>query len=400
MESGCFLFLAGPDISVSPEIRGACPVDGSDDDSNAQALLTVARALSSSAVWREFDRAALVVRTGAEPHLAVAGFFGAADQARLENLVQGLREDLPRVRYVSYDQAQADCLRLASRLLDRFGSAARDEFHYVAIPRGGHIVLGMLAYALDLPADRLAPRASAQVPLVVVDDCAVSGARFKGLLPELEGDAVIFAPLYSPAGLRDAIRAQEPRVLDCLSARDLEDEAPLRQGAGHAEWQESQRQSDDGSRYWYGQYAPFGFAWNEPDVGFWNPATHRREKAWNLLPPELCLKNRIGWDPDAARIQINADGPGPIVPGPGVLHADFGDTILLGEAGSGRSHALDDVAADMWRALVTTGSSEAALAALCAVYDVDDATLGRDLQAFTETLFDKGLLVRRGDACG
>ena len=341
--------------------------------------------------------AALVVRTGPEPYLAVAGVFDDADQARLEALVQSVREDSPRIRYIGYEQAQADCQHLAARLLDRFGPAAREEFHYTAIPRGGHIVLGMLAYALDLPADRLGPRPAPQVPLVVVDDCAVSGARFKGLLPGLEGEAIIFAPLHSPAALRCAILAQEPRVRDCLSARDLEDEAPARQGAGYADWQARQRQDDTGSRYWYGQYAPFGFAWNEPDTGFWNPATNRREKAWNLLPPELCLKNRIGWDPDAARIQLNADGPGPIVPGPGVLHADFGDSILVGEARTGRTHALGDVAADMWRALVTTGGPEAALEALCADYDVDAATLDRDLRDFTDALLGKGLLARRGD---
>jgi len=394
MKAGCFLFLAGPDDSVPPETRGACL----HDISRVHDVQAIARALTTSPIWGEFDRAVLVVRTGPEARLGVAGFFDSADQVRLENLLQGLRDDLPRLRYISYDQAQADCLRLATLLQDRFGSAARNEFYYAAIPRGGHIVLGMLAYALDLPAERLALPGSAQVPLVVVDDCALSGARFKGLLPGLASDSIIFAPLYSPAELRRAIREQEPRVLDCLSACDLEDEAPVRQGRGYADWRERQRQRDDDSCYWYGQYAPFGFAWNEPDAGFWNPKTNRREKAWNLLPPELCLKNRIGWDPDTARIQVNEDGPGPIVAGDGVLYADFGDTILIGEARSGRTHALDDVAADMWRALVKTGGIEPALAALRAAYDVDEATLGRDLQAFTETLFGKGLLARRGDA--
>lgn len=394
MKAAHLLFLAGPDISVPPEMRGACLGGISEAQDDVRSL---ARALASSPIWREFDTAALVVRTGPDACLGIAGFFSAADQARLGNLLQVVRDDLPRLRYIGYAQAQADCLRLASILQDRFGSAARDEFHYLAIPRGGYIILGMLAYALDLPAERLAPPETAQTPLVVVDDCALSGTRFKGVLADFESDSVIFAPLYSPPELRRAILEREPRVIDCLSAEDLHDEAPVREGAGYAAWQESQRKANDDGCYWYGQYAPFGFAWNEPDAGFWNPETNEREKAWNLLPPDVCLKNRIGWDPHAARIQVNEDGPGPLVAGRGALYADFGDTILVGEAGSQHAHSLDDVAADMWRALIATGDIEPAVAALRETYDVDEATLGDDLRALAETLLGKGLLERRRD---
>ncbi len=397
MKAGRFVFLAGSCDHVPPGTERV----SFDNFLSARDAESIARALASSSVWREFREAVLIVRTEPEARIAVAGYFDDSDEVRLQYLLHRIQDDLPRLHHVGYDQAQADCLHLASLLQARFGSAARDEFQYAAIPRGGHIVLGMLAYALDLPAERFtlpdsAPN-SPQVPLVVVDDCALSGARFKGFLPRLASDNIIFTPLYSPPALRRAIVEREPRVLDCLSANDLEDEAPVRQGAGYADWLEFQRQRGGDGGYWCGQYPPFGFAWNEPDVGFWNPVTSRREKHWNLLPPELCLKNRIGWDPDAARIQVNKDDTGPIVVGKGVLYADFGDTILVGEASSGRTHALDNVGADMWRALVTTGDTRPALAVLRAAYDVDDATLGRDLQALAETLFGKGLLQRRQD---
>jgi hypothetical protein len=393
MARGVFLFLSAPTDQASLDSGEACLHTTTVRDD-----LAIARALTSSPIWREFRKAALVVQTSPEARLAVAGFFSAADTARLENLVYRVRDDLPRMKNIGYEQAQTDCLSLASKLEARFGNAVRNDFHYSAIPRGGHIVLGMLAYALDLRPERLAPPASTQVPLVVVDDCALSGARFKGLLPRLASNPIIFAPLYSPPELRRTIVENEPRVLDCLSGKDLQDEAPELLGEEYAGWKESQRQRRGESGYWYGQYAPFGFAWNEPDSGFWNPETNQREKDWNLLPPELCLKNRIGWNADSARIQVNEDGPGPIVAGSGVLHADFGDTILIGEAESGRTHALDTVAADMWRALMMTGGTEPALAALRRLYDVDEITLGRDLRALTETLFDKGLLERRGYA--
>ena len=375
MEGGRVVFLDAPAVS-----RG---------------LPALARALASSPVWAKFARAALVVRGGATPRLAIAGVFDAADAARLRNLHKRLQHDLPRLRHVSYEQAQADCLTLARALQDRFGAAARDRFHYMAIPRGGHIVLGMLAYALDLRAAQLAPPPSPDTPLVVVDDCALSGARLKGLLPGLAGEALVFAPLYSPAGLRRAITAQEPRVIDCLSAQDLEDDAPAQLGEKHAAWQAFERKIRGDIGYWYGRCAPLGFAWNEPDSGFWNPAVEAREKEWNLLPPEACLKTQIGWDAGAgARIQVNADGPGPIQAAEGVVYAEIDGTLLIGDAATGQTHALDGVGADIWRALLATGTTEAARARLGADYDVDEATLTREVAAFTETLVTAGLLMQ------
>ena len=362
-----------------------------------QDLRALARALASSPVWQELAQARLVVKPCPAPHLAIFGAFTPADQPRLANLAHRLTHSLPRLRHVSYAQAQADCLKLAERLLERFGPAAR-EFHYMAIPRGGHIVLGMLAYALGLRSDRLSPPKDAQTPLVVVDDCALSGVRFRSVLAGLPSDDVIFAPLYAPAELRRRIVRHEPRLRDCLSAHDLQDEAPERLGAGHADWLRAERGRDGGRSYWYGQYPPLSFAWNEPDSTFWNPETGRPERAWNLVPPEHCLKTLIGWDPDAARIQVNEDGLGPLFAAKDVLYADFGDRIVLAEAGTGQTHALDDVAADMWRALMRRGDVKPALSDLCAVYDVEEGVLARDLQDFTEMLFTKGLLERRDDS--
>ncbi len=386
MEGGSFFFLTVPGYRATAETP-------------THDLLALARALASSRIWPDFRKAALVVRAAPEPLLGVAGVFDTADIARLQNLQQRLSNDLPRMRHIGYAQAQEDCLRLAAKLRERFGDAARDAFHYTAIPRGGHIVLGMLSYALDLRAERLAPPTSPEIPLVVVDDCALSGARFKGLLPGFAGEAIVFATLYAPPDLRRAIVQQEARVLDCLSAHDLTDEAPKLYGERYADWCTFQRQLRGERGYWYGDYAPFGFAWNEPDVGFRNPVTGTHEVTWSLLPPEKCLKNRVRWIPEAARIQENIDGPGPIVVACGVLHADFGDTVLVGridQKGTGQTHVLDGLGAEIWRALIATGDTEPAQTALQAMHDVDAATLGREVRILSEAFFIAGLLERRG----
>ena len=383
--------LLRPDRALASERRGGPTFPGVEEDALPLAL---ARALASSSLWHKFRKAVLVARCGPHPLLGLAGEFDRADDSRIGILHEQLACDLPNLRYIDHLQAQADCRLLAERLEERFGDAARNAFHYIAVPRGGHIVLGMLAYALDLPSMRLEQSNSPDTPLVVVDDCAMSGARFRQVLARLPNRRIVFAALYAPPDLRAAIEEQEPRVEACISAYDLEDHAPRRQGEHYPAWREWQRSSRREGAYWYGQYPPIAFAWNEPDAGFWNAATGQREKAWNLVPPELCMKNRAPASLEAARIQVQRDGPGPMNPPGNVLFADVDDTILVADAVSGETYALRDVSADMWRALVGLGDLEPAAARLQTLYAVDEATLMDDLRTFTDELVAGGLLER------
>lgn len=364
-------------------------------DNPRDGVLALARALATSSLWSDFSRAILVVRLEPQPLLGIAGFFSGAERDRLNMLCSQLRHAMPALRYIGYARAEEDCMRLAERLRQRFGKAARSEFCYIAMPRGGHIVLGMLAYALDLPPDRVGPPDTPQGPVMIVDDCALSGARFKRFLSGVASSRVVFAHLYSPPELRAAIEQQEPRVVACVSAHDLEDQAPRLLGERYAPWQERFRRVRGGEAYWFGHYPKIGFAWSEPATGWWNEATNQLEPGWNLLPPELCLKHRTAADPRTARIVMQEDGPGPIVPATTVLFADFDDAILVSEGDTGSNYALRGVGADMWRTLVKLGDLERAWASLRDQYTVDEATLKRDLEAFAEDLASRGLLEDR-----
>jgi hypothetical protein len=161
-------------------------------------LRTLADALSVSPLWAEMPRATLVVRPAPDPLLGVAGYFDGADRVRLGALRWQLERVLPRLRYVSYARAQEDCERLAARLVERFGRDELRDFRFVAIPRGGFVVLGMLAYILGLRGSQLEPPHPPDAPLVVVDDCALSGVRFGQFLERVDCSRVVFAHLYSP----------------------------------------------------------------------------------------------------------------------------------------------------------------------------------------------------------
>jgi hypothetical protein len=356
-------------------------------------LLTIARTLSTSPLWDESHRAVLVMRCAPRPLLGILGYFDAASEARLELLSWQLTSLLPCLHYISYAQAEADCERLAAQLLAHFRPEELRRYRFVAIPRGGFIVLGMLAYVLGLDhAQMEAPHAD--VPLVVVDDCALTGARFRAFLEQCGSHEVVFVHLYSHPDLRAAIQAQEPRVVACLSAHDLHDHAPERLGSQYPQWREDWLHRAGHRCYWAGQPDHICFAWNEPDVSFWNPVTAQEESAWRVVPPELCLKNRPAGGAVPICVQTQPEGKGPLRPTAHVLFGDLGNQIVVGNVKTGQSYALQAVAAAMWRALIAHGNLEDAAEALWQEYDVHAATLRADLRMFITELLARDLLVQ------
>lgn len=359
-------------------------------------LLALADALSTSPLGAGMRRVALVVRPAPNPLLGAVGYFDAADWVRLEGLRWQIENVLPHLHYVGYAQAEEDCERLASRLVERFGRDELQSFRFTAVPRGGLIVLGMLSYMLGLRRSQLEPPHPPEMPLVVVDDCALSGVRFGHFLKRCQSRQVVFAHLYSSPDLRSAIEAEEPRVVSCLSSHDLRDRAPERLDDEYPAWRERWLARMDDSGYWVGQPEHVCFAWNEPDVGLWNPVTEREEGGWRFVPPQLCLKNRLAPGTDPVRIQLQPVGKGPLRPSDHVLFGEIEEQLIIGDLKKGESFVLSDVGADMWRAIVKYGNLEEVADTLLEDYAVDGATLRSDLHNFAENMLLQGLLENDG----
>lgn len=340
-------------------------------------------------------RIALVVRKEPEPLLGVVGRFDAAGRSRLEGLRWQIETALPEMRYVGYEQAERDCEILAEKLVERFGREELRSFRFTAVPRGGFVVLGMLSYILGLSQEQLETPHSSEAPLVVVDDCALSGDRFRRFLARTENERVVFAHLYSPLELRRAVEARERGVV-CIGAHDLVDHAPDRQGGGYAAWRERWLRRMDDRGYWVGQPEHVCFAWNEPDISIWNPVTEREEGGWRLVPPKLCLKNRPAPGAEVPPVQVQSAGRGPLKPSPAVLFGELEGEVVVGDIDSGASFVLEGAGADMWRAIVEYGGLEEATSSLLEEYEVDEETLKRDLESFAENLLEQRLLVHDG----
>jgi hypothetical protein len=356
--------------------------DGQDDP------VELARTIATNPRWDEMPGAVLVARREPIPALAVVGSFDPDGERALVSLAWQLAPG--PVRYVGYEQAQHDAERLATVLVDRFGHSELHRFRFAPIPRGGLIVLGMLAYLLELDQQQLEPPHPPDLPLVVVDDCSLTGSRFRRYLQACSSLQVVFAHLYSHPGLRVALQAAEPRVVACLAAGDLVDHAPRLQRDGYSAWQRRWRERL-GDHYWIGQPDHLIFPWGEPDTGVWNPDVGRIEAGWHLAAPDRCLEVRESRP--RIDVQVQETGPGPLRPGPQVLCAGLEDRIVVGDLATGQSFSLAGVSAAMWRALLQHGALEEALAELTQAYDIPPSVLREDLQAFVGELQSRGVLV-------
>ena len=379
-------FLLAPDLRF---VRGSKLHQGADLDAR---VLSLARALAHSPIWDRMGHGVLVVRTGAVPALAAFGRFDEADEARLSFLARWLAPAVTSTTYLDQAAVEGAIDALAERLRATFGNELR-TYDFVAVPRGGLIVLGMLAYALDLDGERLGCSHDPQRPRVVVDDCALTGSRFRRFVAGDPHPHWVFAHLCSPPALRTAMLDQETRLSHAIAANDLRDLAPAEHGAQYEEWRARVEGQAGADRYWIGQAESVVFPWNEPDHNFWNAVTNELEWGWRLAPPEVCRKAGSVAFPDGISLQVHgSDHAGPRV-ADHVLYARFGGNVHLLHHTTGRTLQLDEVGSHVWDELIA-GSSAAGIAdGIASRFDVDADRALADVQSLTQDLITRGMLV-------
>ncbi|MFQ3788169.1 PqqD family protein [Halomonas sp. A29] len=377
------------------------------------ALKALAEGIQANPLWYQLHGARLVTRAWPDPLVVVFGQFSPEQHARLADLAAQLNEVLAHHRYVDYPAAEQAAERLATALRLRFGQEALARFRYTAIPRGGWIVLGMLSYLLNLRPDQIGiPGESGlegSASWVVVDDCALSGVRFQQFLQYWDVPAVIFCPLFAPRELCRAIERIEPRVEACINAEDLKDVAPQRFGEAYPQWLDERERQMGGDGYWSGIAEYIAFAWCEPETKYWNAEAGRFEAGWNILPPALCLKRRMLALSQRRRrngrargkasevIERQAMGLGSLKIDDRVLWTSYDASLAVARfptEGAERATCfqLDPTAADMWRALLTTGSLKGALSMLLDSYAVAPDILRRDLALLVADLEENGIM--------
>lgn len=336
--------------------------------------------------------ASVVLRPDRSPRLIVVGWFTEDEEAQLRRAIDHFVRALGRLRYVDYAQAEADCAVLADRLRAILSPDALESATFVGIPRGGFIVLGMLGYTLGLVPEQFGTAPATGAPLVVVDDCFLTGSRIARFLDEQpRSENVILAGLYAHPDLCASLERERPSVRACVQARSLTDHAPEIYGEEYEDWRERWDNRDTGPHYWRGMTDHLCFAWGEPDGGLWNPTTRRVDSAWTTVPPHRCLKTRAE-DRDEGTVHVQSPATGPFGPSDAVVYAALDDSTIVGHLGTGTVLVFDDTAAVFWHALAAHGELDPAAEVLATTYDVPAETLAKDLRAFANTLQEHRLL--------
>ncbi|MGB8697914.1 MAG: PqqD family protein [Thermosynechococcaceae cyanobacterium] len=356
-----------------------------------QALHALAQAIALHPMWQDLPQIALMVRSQPTPVIAIIGTLSPKSIGQIGIQQPSLNEACRRLRYIDYAAATAATEQLATQLVQRWGSRSIKTFSFYGIPRGGLIVLGLLAYALGLSTEQLHPPYPEDVPLVVVDDCALSGSRLATTLHQYPSHNLIFAPLYAHPDLRTAIVAAEPQILHCVSGQDLSDHGPTMLGAeNYVQWQTENRERLSGQRYWLGLPDYLCFPWNEPDHPVWNPVTHQLEQGWRIMPPAYCLKNRQIL-PNPLPIQTQPQSKGWLQPSPDIIFGELGGQILMGHLATGETFGLSGRAAHFWQTLLQAEHLDGAIATLSRQEKGSQADLHRDLTQFLNQLQSQGL---------
>jgi hypothetical protein len=361
-------------------------------DDPAERASAFAQALATSPIWMRLrHQAVLAVRPHPEPMVAVFGVVDDEDGPLTDALGWHTDALLKRLRPIRYAEAERACETLAVQLHTRLGDDVLAASSIVGLPRGGLLVAGLLAYALGLPSERIGVPPAEGGRLLLVDDCVLSGSRLGRWLDANPGPPVIAVHVASVPACREAIVAEHPRVSECLAAIDLTDHASEYGEGWHERWRE--RSPDD---LWTGDPDHVVFPWNEPDSAVWNAERGCAERAWRVVPPSWCLKNRAESGDAPDEVQVNTTGlDGPDSPADDALWAEFDGGVVVATPRDERAIRLTGVAAVCWRELVAHGHAEAASAAVVAIYGAPADVVRSDVATLVQRLAARGLLRSR-----
>lgn len=352
----------------------------------SSAARRLAETLATDPWWETVGPCALSVTAGDAPRIFMVGELSPADEDRLSAQAAALARGCRRLRYLPMPEVEAAVAELALRLQAEIPLPELARCRFTAIPRGGWIVLGMLAYALGLSTEQLMEARDPTGPTVVVDDRAVSGVRFRQWLRASPAAEVVFAQLLSPPELREAIERNEPRVGRCLAARDL---APVPGSDVEGNPPSAEIEHLRGEQYWWGTTEHVCLPWSEPQRLITGPGGGL-EAAWRLMPPDLCLGNRR--TQPGIPVHVSGEGAGPWRASPEVVEAELAGRIVLGNRGTGRVLELSVSAGEFWRALLGADRFDGAVEALERIYPGAGPALVEDLGRFAAQLAEQGLL--------
>ena len=374
----------------------------------ARPIVGLAQAMVASPPARRMPDVRLAVRECPEPLLVFVGEPPTEARSALDHLPDILAQMSHRFRYIGWKEVEEAVDRLAEEMARELSPDFLAEAILMGIPRGGLVVAGLLAYALEIPSSRVKswnPAALPSGPVVLVDDCVLTGFRLKEILGEISGaDApgpttrshLVVAPLFSHPSLRAAVEVAEPHVSRCLSGADLKDHGPRLLGDDYASWK-ADWAARVPIRYHTALLDLPAFPWNEPDARMWNEETETVDSNWWFAPPEICLQHRHvagGMDLQVADELPGIEKLAPlVVPVKVDAEPDTNDrpAILLIHCGTLQSVTLRETGAELFRSWME-GDEDSSAREVAKHYEVEEERVRQDLDELLKGLASRAML--------
>jgi hypothetical protein len=176
-------------------------------------------------------------------------------------------------------------------------------------------------------------------------------------------------------------------VRACISARDLKS-CVLSSDEEQRAFEEVFKSDMSTSNYWMGLTEYLCFSWNEPDFVFFNAVTNKKESKWTIFPREVCLKNGPVRIPVRVRENIRTEFT--IAKDVISIHEDT--CVTIENLITHYRYQVKEIAAEMWNALMESGTQDALLEKFYTEYDIDRITLRKDVDDFIQDLLSQGIL--------
>lgn len=292
------------------------------------------------------------------------------------------------LRYIDYLQAERYCCNLAQKIISYCGDDLASAVA-VGVPRGGIIVLGMLSYALGLGKNQLVHGSPSYRGdnVLVVDDCCLSGRRFREFVEQLDADRIIFAHLVSGPGVREEILARDPRVKVCLAVEDIE-AVDFASGLNPRKNDLDSDCEHGPAAFRYAAAEPVAFSWGEPQYPIWNASNKAYDEGWFHVTPRLCLESRVTLDfcADTSTTDSGYDVPAD------ALWKKQGEELLVWKRRADKVYRFNHTAADTWFALLMFGRLDAAASYIAKRYGIEVEKAMEDASEAVRDFLERGLL--------
>jgi hypothetical protein len=351
----------------------------------------LARALALGPPLHSSDGFALAVRQEPSPWIVLIGPRSTDTESVFESLSRALLTAADRLRLYSWPAVEEATVRLAGEIRGLVPEHELARARVVGVPRGGLVVAGLLAYALDIPGARVAPLQAARDRdelTILVDDCIISGARLREILRKVDGTDLIVASLCSHPEVRQAIEASETEVRACIAADDLKDWGTAELGEDYGEWKRIWMERVP-ERYGAALTDLPAFPWSEPDTRSWDEEAGRVRENWKVVPPSMCLRNRV--TKPYLDLQVADDIPGIERLAPDVVPVRRSGATVLIHCARRSGVTLSRTGAellDLWLESDSVWTSRT----MAERYGVDESRIRRDLEELLASLLAKGFV--------